>query len=65
MCHLWSTLVEIETCKYAAISLGVKLSRPLSLEDGIDIHPKTSVTNESTLTTTQKKGDLNYIALKV
>lgn len=43
----------------------MKLSRPLSLEDGTDIHPKTSVTNESTLTTTQNREDLNYIASKV
>ena len=65
MCHLWSKLVEIETCEYAAIRLGVKLSWALSLEDGTDIHPNTSVTNESTLTTTQKRGDLNNIASKV
>jgi len=65
VCHLWSKLVETETCEYAAISLGVKFSRPVSLEDGTDIHPKTSVTNESTLATTQKREDLNYIASEV
>ena len=65
MCHLWRELVEIETCEYAAISLGVKLSRLLSLEDGTDIHPKTSVTNKSTLATTQKREELNYIASKI
>jgi len=65
VCHLWRELVEIETCEYAAISLGVKLSRLLSLEDGTDIHPKTSVTNKSTLATTQKREELNYIASKI
>jgi hypothetical protein len=35
-----------------------ELSRPLSLKDGTDTHYKISVTNKSTLTTTQKREDL-------